>query len=76
MTRRAVVATLWFVAFALAGEILWSIGVTPRPLGLLVAPAIAAFVWLDPIHQLHPRTERPSPAIITARPTEAGLQPR
>jgi hypothetical protein len=74
MTRRTVVAMLWFVAFALAGEIVWSIGVTPRPLGLVAAAAVAAFVWLDPIRQLHPRA-RPSVG-ITPRTVEAGLRPR
>lgn len=75
MTRRTLVAALWFVAFALGGEILWSIGLTPRPLGLVIAAVVAGFVWLDPIHQLHPRLDGPS-AAVGARVSDAGLQPR
>ena len=76
MTRRTLVAALWFVAFALAGEVLWSIGLSPRPLGVVVATVVAGFVWLDPIHQLHPRIDRGSPVVGVARAPEAGLQPR
>ena len=76
MTRRTIVATLWFVAFALAGEVLWSIGLSPRPLGLVVAAIAAGFVWLDPIHQLHPRVDAGSPVVGAVRAPGAGLQPR
>ena len=76
MTRRTLVAVLWFVAFALGGEVLWSIGVTPRPIGVVVAAAIAGFVWLDPFRQLHPRTETSADPRAAGRPAEAQLLPR
>ena len=76
MTRRTLVAALWFAAFALAGEVLWSIGVTPRPVGVVVAAAIAGFVWLDPMRQLHPRPARDHDLAATARPSEVQLVPR
>jgi hypothetical protein len=75
MTRRTIVALLWFAAFGLAGEVFWSIGLTPRPLGVVIAAAIAGFVWLDPIQQLHPRRGEARPA-VAARATSAGPQPR
>jgi hypothetical protein len=76
MTRRTLVAAMWFGAFALAGEVLWSIGATPRPLGLVVAAAIAGFVWLDPIQQLHPRPAQRADIGPAPRPGEAQLLPR
>lgn len=76
MTRRTIVAALWFMAVALACEVLWSIGLTPRPLGLIVATAVAGFVWLDPMRQFHPRTDRRTEPAVRALPVEARLLPR
>lgn len=76
MTRRTIVATLWFVSMAFGGEIAWSLGVTPRPLGLIVAAAIAGFVWLDPVREFHPRADVDTKSAVKALPIEAQLLPR
>ena len=76
MTRRTMIAALWFVALALASEVLWSIGLTPRPLGLIVATAMAGVVWLDPIRQFHPRPAADTKRPVNALPVEAQLLPR
>lgn len=76
MTRRTIVAFLWFAAFALGSDILWSVGLTPRPLGLVVATAVAGFVWLDPLRQFHPRPTAGTEPTVSTLPAEAQLLPR
>lgn len=74
MTRRTIVAALWFIAVAIGCDVLWSLGVTPRPLGVVVATAVAGFIWLDPLREFHPRPETASQPVVSSR--ESQLVPR
>ena len=75
MARRTLIAALWFIVAAFGCDILWSLGMTPRPLGVVVAAAVAAFVWVDPMRRLHSEPEtRPATPVTIA--SEARLLPR
>jgi hypothetical protein len=78
MLRRAGITGLWFLMVAFAHEIAWSVMGSPRPLGLVLAVAVAGFVWLDPTHLRHPARQsrpRPTPA-PTVRSAESSLASR
>jgi hypothetical protein len=71
MLRRTGIATLWFISLAFAGEVVWSLGLIPRPLGVIIAVALAGFVWLDPMAVFHAR--RDAERLMT-RPAHLGAE--
>jgi hypothetical protein len=73
MLRRTVVATLWFVSIFVAHELAWSIAGSPRQLGLILGVIAAAFIWIDPLRQFHPRSPVMGDRLMSGRiPSEAG----
>ena len=50
--KRAVIATLWFLAAFCMHELAWSLTGSPRILGVAFGAAAAAFVLIDPLHML------------------------
>ena len=72
MSKRAAAALLWFAAIWVGYEILWSVGGVPRPIGPIVAAAVAGFVSLDPLGMFWPRS---TTSISTVRPTETSRVP-
>jgi hypothetical protein len=48
MSKRVAIALLWFTAFWVGYEVLWSVTGVPRVIGPIVAAAIAGFVAVDP----------------------------
>ena len=77
MARRTLVSALWFASVFLAGEVVWSIAATPRILNSIVALSMAAFIFVDPLGQLHPREQRENATpVVSARPQDAQLLSR
>ena len=77
MIRRLGVSALWFAATLFANEVAWSVGVAPRPLGLVLATLVAGLVWLDPFHLVHaPMPARQSVSIASTTATEPTLATR
>lgn len=54
MARRSLVSFLWFTSLALTSEVIWSVAGTPRLIGVVIAAAVAALVWLDIFQRFHP----------------------
>lgn len=48
--KRLIAGPLWFVAFALMYELLWSLTGVPRVAGPAIGLVVAATVWMDPMH--------------------------
>ena len=66
MKKRILATALWFFAGWYAGAALaWSLDID-APLGLLVALAAGAFIWVDPIHALWNPSARKSRARLAA----------
>jgi hypothetical protein len=49
MSKRAIVAFLWFAATWVGYELLWSLTEVPRIAGPVIAFTVAALVTLDPL---------------------------
>jgi len=54
MLRRTGISALWFVSIFCLHELAWSVAGSPRLLGVVLGALAAAFVWFDPLGQLHP----------------------
>jgi hypothetical protein len=67
MPKRAVAALLWFAMIWVGYEIIWSVAGVPRPIGPIVAAAVAGFVGLDPVGMFWPRSTTSLPSV---RPVE------
>ncbi|HEY3163923.1 MAG TPA: hypothetical protein VGJ71_06150 [Candidatus Limnocylindrales bacterium] len=77
MIRRLGVSALWFAATLFANEVAWSVGLAPRPLGLVLAVLVAGLVWLDPFRWIHAPTPSRRPLTIpTSVSKEPSLAPR
>lgn len=50
--KRAVIASLWFIAAFCMHDLAWSIVGSPRILGLALGAVAAAFVLIDPLRML------------------------
>lgn len=49
MNKRLVSSFLWFAAIWVGYEVVWSLTAVPRPIGPVIAFAVAAFVAVDPL---------------------------
>jgi hypothetical protein len=59
--KRLIAGPLWFLAFWLMYELLWSLTGVPRVAGPVIALIVAATVVLDPMHLFWPvRSSRPT----------------
>lgn len=58
MNKRAVASLLWFAMIWVAYEILWSVTGVLRPIGPVIAAAVAAVVAVDPLGALWPKAAR------------------
>ena len=67
--KRFVAGLLWFLAFSLMYELLWSLTGVPRMVGPILGLIVAATVWLDPMHWFWPA--RPSRSIAEIRQSTA-----
>ena len=47
MSRRVVIALLWFAAILVGYELLWSLTGVPRSVGPIIATAVAAAITID-----------------------------
>ena len=63
MSRRAVIALLWFAVILVGYEALWSLTGVPRSVGPIIATAVAAAVTID------------SPGLFRARGATAPFSP-
>jgi len=61
MSKRALVAFLWFAATWIGYEIVWSLTDVPRLAGPVIAFTVAALVTLDPLALFWPRSSSESP---------------
>jgi hypothetical protein len=50
--KRAIIASLWFLAAFCTHELAWSIAGSPRVLGLAIGAVAAAFVLIDPLRMM------------------------
>ncbi|HEX5014208.1 MAG TPA: hypothetical protein VFV72_08620 [Candidatus Limnocylindrales bacterium] len=73
--RRALTASMWFVAFLCVHELAWSLFGSPRILGLAFGAAGAAFVLMDPVGLIDRRhaVTREGPAIGGPEPSPSRL---
>ena len=62
--KRLIAGPLWFLAFSLMYELLWSLTGVPRMVGPVIGLVIAASVWVDPLHWFWPARSRGSMARI------------
>jgi hypothetical protein len=79
MLKRSTAALLWYAMIWVGYEVLWSVTALPRPLGPVIATAVAMLVTVDPLHLFWPTVESGSQATTdrTARTLEGtALQPR
>ena len=63
MSKRAAAALFWFAAIWVGYEILWSVAGVPRPIGPIVAAAVAGFVSLDPLGVFWPGSTTSLPIV-------------
>lgn len=71
MTKRLIVAFLWFSAAWFGYEVVWSLAGVTRLAGPVVASAVATFVAVDPMTLFWPRS---SEAVGTKPdPSAAGI---
>ena len=67
--KRLMAGPLWFIAFVLMYELLWSLTGVPRIAGPVIGLMIGVTVWIDPLHWFWPAAPdrstgaRPSPAL-------------
>jgi hypothetical protein len=52
--KRLIAGPLWFLAFWLMYELLWSLTGVPRLMGPVIGLVVALTVWIDPIHLFWP----------------------
>ncbi len=57
MIKRALSALLWFVAASYTWNVIAWVTDLPVLAGPVVAVAVAAFIAVDPMHRIWPRTE-------------------
>jgi len=76
MLKRSAAALLWYAMIWVGYEILWSVTGVPRPLGPVVAAAVAMLVTVDPVHLFWPRSESASQATAVQTLEGPALQPR
>lgn len=73
MKKRILATGLWFFAGWYAGAILgWFLGID-APIGLLVAVAAGAFVWVDPTHVLWNPSAQKSRARLAATAASSAM---
>jgi hypothetical protein len=59
--KRLIAGPLWLLSIWYLFELLWVLFGVPRLLGPVVATAVAAGVWIDPMHWFWPaRPSRPA----------------
>ena len=59
MKRLIAGSLLWFLSFWFMYELVWSLTGLPRIVGPVIGLAVAATVWIDPMHWFWPvRTSR------------------
>jgi hypothetical protein len=63
MLKRSAAALLWYAMIWVGYEILWSVAGVPRPLGPVIAAAVAMLVTVDPVHMFWPRSESANQAV-------------
>jgi hypothetical protein len=71
MFKRTACALLWLVAIGWAFNFISAYTGAPQLVGSVLAIAVAAFVWLDPLHLLWPSRERPSTSSREVVPTSS-----
>jgi hypothetical protein len=64
--KRLVAGPLWFLSVWYMFELLWVLMGLPRALGPIVAGAIGATVWIDPMHWFWPAAPERSTAAMPA----------
>lgn len=69
--KRLIAGPLWFIAFALMYELLWSLTGVTRLVGPVIGLVVAATVWVDPLHLLWPA---PSRHAIAGLPSTTALR--
>lgn len=77
MLRRTAIALLWFIAIALAHELIWSLTGSPRLIGPTLGTIAALFVFFDPLRQFHPSLRPEATSAPNERlPIKAGITAR
>jgi hypothetical protein len=64
--KRFIAGPLWFLAFVLMYELLWSFTGVPRAAGPVIGLVVAATVWIDPMHWFWPAASNRSTAGMPA----------